>query len=72
MSKFANTAKAIASGVVATAAYLAGVVPAEGGFGDLTLAQWLGGVVVLGSAYGITYAVPPAGRGTRVDSISRT
>ena len=58
MTKFASVAKAVASGVVALSAYLAGVVPAEGGFGDLSLGQWLGGVVVLGAAYGITWRVP--------------
>lgn len=58
MKKVAQVAKAVASGAVAVAAYLAGVVPAEGGFGDVTLAQWLGSVVVLGAAYGITYRVP--------------
>jgi len=51
-------AKAIASGVVAVAAYLAGVIPAAGGFGDVTVQQWLGAVVVLGAAYGVTAAAP--------------
>lgn len=46
--------RGIASGVVALAAYLVGVLPAEGGLGDLSTAQWLGAVVFLGSAYGIT------------------
>jgi len=58
MSKFAPYVKAVASGVVALAAYLAGVVPAEGGFGDLSHAQWLGAVVTLGAVYGVTYTVP--------------
>ena len=51
------TAKAVASSVVALAAYLVGVVPAQGGLGDVTTAQWLGAVVFLGGAYGITYGV---------------
>lgn len=49
-----HTLRGIASGVVALAAYLVGVVPAEGGFGDVSTVQWLGAVVFLGSAYGIT------------------
>lgn len=52
MSK--HTLRGIASGVVALAAYLVGVLPAEGGLDDLSTAQWLGAVVFLGSAYGIT------------------
>lgn len=51
------TAKAVASAVVALAAYLVGVVPASGGLGDVTTVQWLGAVVFLGGAYGITYGV---------------
>jgi len=58
VSKFAPYVKAAASGVVAAAAYFAGVVPAEGGFGDLSTAQWLGAVVTLGAVYGVTYTVP--------------
>lgn len=46
--------RAAASGIVALAAYLVGVIPAEGGFGDVSVVQWLGAVVFLGSAYGIT------------------
>ena len=52
------TAKAVASAIVVAAAYLVGVIPAEGGFGDVTTVQWLGLVVFMGGAYGITYAVP--------------
>jgi hypothetical protein len=51
-------AKAVVSGVVTLAAYLVGVIPAEGGFGDVSLVQWLGGIVFLGAAYGLTAAVP--------------
>ena len=54
-------AKAIASGVVALAAYLMGVIPAEGGFGDVSTAQWLGSIVALGASFGITYGVPNKG-----------
>lgn len=50
--------KAIAGAVVALAAYLIGVIPASGGFGDVSVVGWLGAVVFLGAGYGITYAVP--------------
>ena len=52
-----RTAKAVAAGVVSLAAYLTGVIPSEGGFGDVSTVQWLGAVVFLGAAYGITYQV---------------
>lgn len=58
MTRLGPYAKAIASMVVCAAAYLVGVVPAEGGFGDVSTVQWLGLVVFTGSAYGITYGVP--------------
>lgn len=64
-----STAKAVAASLVVAAAYLVGVVPATGGFGDVTVVQWLGLVVFMGGAFGITYAVPwmPVGgsRGSR-------
>ena len=53
-----ETAKAVVSGVVALAAYLAGVIPAEGGFGDVSTVQWLGAVVFVGAGYGLTYRIP--------------
>ncbi|HRD59398.1 hypothetical protein [uncultured Nocardioides sp.] len=52
-----RTAKAVASAVVTSAAYLVGVIPASGGFDDVTTVQWLGLVVFLGGSYGITYGV---------------
>lgn len=55
-----KAAKAVASGLVALAGYLVGVIPAEGGFGDVSTVQWLGAVVFLGGAYGLTYAIPNA------------
>lgn len=51
------TAKAVVSAIVCLAAYLVGVVPAQGGLGDVTTVQWLGAIVFLGGAYGITYRV---------------
>jgi len=50
--------KASAAAAVCAAAYLVGVVPAEGGIGDLTTVQWLGLVVFMGGAYGVTFHVP--------------
>lgn len=49
-----HTLRSVASGAVALAAYLVGVLPADGGLGDVSTAQWLGAVVFIGSAYGIT------------------
>ena len=51
-------AKAIVAGIIALAAYLTGVIPAEGGFDDVSLVQWLGAIVFLGAAFGITWGVP--------------
>lgn len=53
-----ETAKAVAAGVLALVAYLVGVIPAEGGFGDVSLVQWLGAILFVGGAYGITYRIP--------------
>ncbi len=58
MTRAAPYIKALAAGVVALAAYLAGVIPAEGGIDDVTFVQWLGAVVTLGAVYGVTYNVP--------------
>jgi len=58
MSKLASYAKAVAAGAVSLAGYLAGVIPAAGGFGDVTTVQWLGAVVVLGATFGVVYRVP--------------
>lgn len=49
-----HTLRGVASAVVALAAYLYGVLPADGGLGDVTTVQWLGAIMFLGSAYGIT------------------
>lgn len=53
-----EVAKAIAAGIGAGVAYLIGVIPAEGGFGDLNTAQWLGIVPVVLAVYGVTWRVP--------------
>jgi hypothetical protein len=47
-------ALAAASVAVTGAAYLIGVLPADGGFGDVTTVQWLGLIVFEGAAFGIT------------------
>ena len=49
-----HTLRGVVSGVVTLAAYLVGVLPADGGLGDVTTVQWLGAVVFLGASYGIT------------------
>ena len=51
-----RTRKAVGSAIVTAAAYLVGVIPASGGFDDVSTVQWLGLVVFLGGSYGITYA----------------
>ena len=61
-----ETAKAVAAAIVTACAYLVGVFP-EGaslfaGFAALTGLQWLGLVLFLGAAYGLTYRVPNADR----------
>lgn len=53
-----NVAKAIAAGLGAAAGYFIGVIPAEGGFDDLSTVQWLGAVPILLAVYGITWSVP--------------
>jgi hypothetical protein len=58
MDRLKPVAKAVASAVVALAAYLVGVIPAEGGFADVTTVQWLGAVVFVAAGFGITYQVP--------------
>jgi hypothetical protein len=51
-------AKAIVGALAAAAAYLVGVIPAEGGFGDLSTVQWVGLVPVLLGAFGIVWSIP--------------
>lgn len=58
-----HVAKAIAAGLGAAVAYLVGVLPAEGGFGDLNTVQWLGLVPIVLAVYGITWSVPNAPKG---------
>ncbi len=58
MTRAAPYVKAAVSGVVTLCAYLVGVIPAEGGFSDVSTVQWLGAVVFVGAAYGLTYNVP--------------
>lgn len=50
--------KAVLAAVVCAAAYLTGILAGDQGLGDVTTVQWLGLVVFMGGAYGITYAVP--------------
>lgn len=53
-----SVAKAIAAGLGAAAAYLVGVIPAEGGIGDITTIQWIALVPIVLGVYGITWGVP--------------
>lgn len=53
-----TTAKALAALLVCAAAYLVGILSGDQSLGDVTTVQWLGLVVFLGAAYGITYATP--------------
>jgi hypothetical protein len=61
-------APAIVSGLIALAAYLVGVIPAEGGFADVTTTQWLGAVVALGAAFGFTAVTPKGNELARLDA----
>ena len=58
MIKLKPYLKAAASALVCAAAYLVGVVPAEGGVQDVSQLQWLGLVVFMGGAYGIVFHLP--------------
>jgi hypothetical protein len=60
MSQAATVAKAITGALVCLAGYLVGVIPAEGGFADVSLVQWLGALVFMGGAYGLVYRIPNA------------
>lgn len=57
-----EAAKAVASGVVAAAAYLFGVLSGDQTLADVTTVQWIGLVLFVGAAYGITYRVPNVSR----------
>lgn len=51
-------AKAIAGALAAGLTYLIGVIPASGGFNDVSLVGWLGlGLAILAS-FGVVYRVP--------------
>jgi hypothetical protein len=60
MTKAATVAKAITGAIVCLAGYLVGVIPAEGGFADVSLLHWLGALVFMGGAYGLVYRIPNA------------
>lgn len=53
-----TAAKALVAMVVCAAAYLVGILSGDQSLSDVTTVQWLGLVVFMGGAYGITYAVP--------------
>lgn len=58
-------AKAVAGAAGAAATYLVGVIPAEGGFGDVSTVQWVGLVPVILGTFGIVWGVrnTPATKG---------
>lgn len=53
-----TAAKAIGAAVVCGCAYLVGVLSTDDTLADVTTVQWLGLVVFVGGAYGITYQLP--------------
>lgn len=57
-----ESAKAVVAALVVAAAYLVGVFPADAGLldglGQLTGVQWLGLLLFVGGAYGLTYRIP--------------
>lgn len=53
-----SVAKAIAAGLGSAVSYFIGVIPAAGGFSDLTTIQWLGVVPIVLAVYGIVWTVP--------------
>lgn len=50
--------KAVGAAVVCAAAYLVGILHGDQNLSDVTFVQWLGLVLFMGSAYGITYHLP--------------
>lgn len=54
----AAIAKAIVAGVIAGAAYLAGILGEASTLGDVALAQWLGALVATLSAFAAVWGTP--------------
>lgn len=52
-----KSAKAVVALVVTAAAYLVGILSETQDLGDVTFVQWLGLIIFMGGAYGITYSV---------------
>lgn len=52
-----QAAKAVVALVVTAAAYLVGILAGDQDLGDLSFVQWLGLIIFMGGAYGITYGV---------------
>jgi hypothetical protein len=65
MEKIKENAKAVMAVLVTAAAYLTGVLGQEDTLGDVTTTQWLGLVVFVGGAYGLTNAVRNKGTITK-------
>lgn len=56
-----TTAKACVALVITAAAYLVGILGAEQNLSDVSFVQWLGLILFMGGAYGITYQVKNEG-----------
>lgn len=61
MERFEPYAKAIAAALVAGLTYLIGVIPASGGFADVTIAGWMGLALAVFASLGVVYRVPNKG-----------
>ena len=57
-AKIITAGKALAAMVVCAAAYLVGILSGDQTLADVTTVQWLGLVVFMGGAYGLTYSTP--------------
>ncbi len=58
IDEIAPYAKAVAGAAVAGLTYLIGVIPASGGFGDVTVAGWMGFAIAILASFGVVYQIP--------------
>jgi hypothetical protein len=65
MEKLKENAKAVMAVLVTAAAYLTGVLGQEDTLADVSTVQWLGLIVFVGGAYGLTHAVRNKGTITK-------
>lgn len=45
--------------VVGVAIYLTSILSGTEGLGDVTVVEWLGGIIYVAASFGITFATPP-------------